>query len=170
LDPAVSLQERSIYDGRHRLVFRCHLNQNFKVPEDLINLNRWENPVYAETINRRYEFPIAYRFLAERDSDQPVKALSFELYDRDVDPWEINNLWGNPEYKSTGVRLVRKLKAWAIETNDNYMDTKILEQALNDLENGTEMAEGGGSTCFIDTATHGSKETITDGKFSCSGH
>ena len=153
-DPDIALQERSIFDGSYRLVFRDHLNRTFMKPADNTDFELWKNPVYEETIKQRNEFPDEYQLLAERDSDQPVRALSFELYDRNTDPWETNNLYGQPEYESISKRLIKKLNEWVIETDDRYVNATVLETELQYLESATLATGDGGSSCFIITTTH----------------
>ena len=150
-DTAVDLQERCIFDGRYRLLFRNHLEKTYKVPADVKNLSVWNNPVYEETILRRAEYPLEYGFLAQRDSSQPGTAPPFELYDTALDPWEINNVYGDPEYKTVSVQLIQELLNWVLETNDRYVEAAVLETELNRIENGSDRTGGSGSTCFVGT-------------------
>ncbi len=41
-----------------------------------------------------------------------------ELYDLELDPFETNNLAGNPEYKEILVQMRNELRKWLMETND----------------------------------------------------
>ncbi|MDA0838717.1 MAG: sulfatase-like hydrolase/transferase [Planctomycetota bacterium] len=41
-----------------------------------------------------------------------------ELYDTETDPWEINNLSGNPEYAETLIRMRKALDDWRDEVGD----------------------------------------------------
>lgn len=42
------------------------------------------------------------------------------LYDREQDPWEMNNLYGNPEYADIQAVLEKRLKEWIDFTNDPF--------------------------------------------------
>jgi arylsulfatase A-like enzyme len=54
------------------------------------------------------------------------------LYDRETDPWEMNNLAGRPEFAGTQAEMEARLQQWMAETDDPFdtgerdVDTGIL--------------------------------------------
>ncbi len=124
------MQERSIYDGRYRLVYREGVDK----PRDMnADLWRWQwrpsprNRTYAETIRRRNEYPQAYELLRQVFPQKlSGKPPPLELYDRDNDPWELENLAGRAEYAPVVARLRAALAQWATRTDDRYIDRQSL--------------------------------------------
>ncbi len=120
--PGSALQERSIFDGRFRLIFRDHLQKRYIVPGDNREVSPWGNPVYAEIIKRKGEFPAQYAMLAQRDSDLEGNAPMAEFYDTSTDPWEVKDLWNSQNHNEDKNRLIRALADWGRETGDRYLD------------------------------------------------
>ncbi|QDU88027.1 Choline-sulfatase [Pirellulimonas nuda] len=122
------IQERTIFDGRYRLVYREKINAPCQVNVDLW----WDDygktgnaPTYSEIIARRTEFPDKFRLLAKVNNGQfQTKPPQFELYDQsagDVD--NLKNLADRSDLQATQNRLFAALRRWAIETDDR--DTSL---------------------------------------------
>ncbi len=129
--PGSALQERSIFDGRFRLIYRDHMQWRYIVPGDNREVNLWENPVYAEIIQRKSEFPIQYSMLAQRDSNLEGDAPMAEFYDTSTDPWEVNDLWKSQNQTEDKNRLILALVDWARETGDTYLDYTKIEKTVS---------------------------------------
>jgi N-sulfoglucosamine sulfohydrolase len=118
--PNDGIQERSVFDGRWKLIYRENVAQNWRqVNADSRLFKTWGNRTYAETIRVKNQFPAAYRVLAEMDPQNlggPVRSI--ELYDLKKDPDEMQNLAESPVHRGERVRLVDALRRWAVETND----------------------------------------------------
>lgn len=119
---------RSITDGRYRYIWtlRHEIVPDFPIdqyatdpvfrekpkgpawmPWDATPSTLWENNAFEEIIFHKAEFPEAYRLLKET-----FFRPEFELYDLEKDPFEMNNLAGNPEYRSVVKRMDKTLKKW----------------------------------------------------------
>ena len=131
------MQERSVFDGRYKLIYR---NQN--VGERDVNSDlkffvlelpdgrrlQWHNRVYDEIVKEKDEFPDAYRRLTEIDPQTyGVTLPTFELYDTEADPDEFDNLAGKPEVAEIESRLRGVLSAWVRDTDDRYVDASDIE-------------------------------------------
>ncbi len=57
-------------------------------------------------------------------SDPP----EFEFYDLANDPWEFNNVAGQPEYKEAQERLAAALLEWRKRTDDPFLDPEFLDK------------------------------------------
>ena len=148
-DDGEGVQERCIYDGRWKLIYRENRTEPRLVIPGLKkdpnpNSPYQDNRVYDEISSRREEFPEAFRLLAAIDNGvfMPEEALPmFELYDRGEDPWELNNLADNPGHRNTLKRLLAQLQLWSVQTDDKYTvlkalsaDTETLLQQLAAIE------------------------------------
>ncbi len=51
-----------------------------------------------------------------------------ELYDISKDPWELNNLADNPEYRSVKESLLKELQAWMDQQGDKGNETEMLAE------------------------------------------
>ncbi|MEM1210375.1 MAG: sulfatase [Planctomycetota bacterium] len=130
------MQERSAFDGRWKLIFRDKPNEARVVNSDLEHFELrladgrvlpWRNRVYRDIVERRNEFPDAYRWLARIDHKKfGVRLPRFELYDLQDDPWEFNNLASDPRYASQLTRLKRVLRDHLRATSDRYVDLSLL--------------------------------------------
>ena len=107
-DDGEGMQERCVYDGRWKLIYRENRAEPRQVNADLKYLRHPKNNlyhgnrVYDEIVNRRDEFPDAFHYLAQIDNGAliPGKELpTFELYDLKSDPWELKNLAEDPAHK-----------------------------------------------------------------------
>jgi len=147
-DDGEGMQERCVYDGRWKLIYRENCTEPRQVNADLKyfhdprpNAPYQGNRVYGEIVNRREEFPEAFRYLAFIDNGvlMPGEALPmFELYDLSEDPWELNNLAKDPAHQDQLKRLLEELQRWSVRTDDRYTvlkslstDTKTLLRQLN---------------------------------------
>lgn len=117
--PEIGMQERSVYDGRHRLIWREHPELPRDVNADLRDRKPWGNRTYAETRARRREQPLPWRLLGEIDNGRlggsPPRV---ELYDTREDPDEIRDLASDPAHRETLRRLLGALREWAERTGD----------------------------------------------------
>lgn len=126
------MQERSVFDGRWKLIFRNSTTKPRTVNSDLkywlLELNDgrklgWRNRVYDEIVRRKDEFPDAYRMLSEIDNRSLNGRLeSYELYDTLNDPNEFSNLARNPEHRGELRRLKRTLRQWVERTDGRFLD------------------------------------------------
>ena len=111
-DDGEGMQERCVYDGRWKLIYRENRTEPRQVNADLKFFRHPEpngpyqgNRVYGEIADRRDEFPEAFRYLALTDNGElmPGEPLPmFELYDLVADHWELTNLAGD---RTTSRRL-----------------------------------------------------------------
>jgi N-sulfoglucosamine sulfohydrolase len=135
-DDGKGLQERCVYDGRWKLIYRENRSEPRQVNADLKYFNDPRpnapyqgNRVYGEIVSRRAEFPEAFRYLALIDNGvlMPGEALPmFELYDLSEDPWELNNLADNATHQNELRRLLQQLQRWSVQTDDKYTVLKSL--------------------------------------------
>jgi N-sulfoglucosamine sulfohydrolase len=142
-DDGEGMQERCIYDGRWKLIYRENRSEPRQVNADLKyfkdprpNAPYQGNRVYDEILSRREEFPEAFRLLALIDNGvlMPGEALPmFELYDRNEDPWELNNLADDPGHRNTLKRLLAQMQLWSVETDDKYTVLKALSSNTETL-------------------------------------
>jgi N-sulfoglucosamine sulfohydrolase len=135
-DDGEGMQERCVFDGRWKLIYRENRTEPRQVNADLKyfhdprpNAPYQGNRVYDEIANRRKEFPEAFRYLALIDNGvlMPGEALPmFELYDLSEDPWELNNLAEDPAHQHELKRLLEPLQRWSVQTDDKYTVLKAL--------------------------------------------
>jgi N-sulfoglucosamine sulfohydrolase len=125
--PNDGLQERSVTDGRWKLIYREKVETRWRqVNDDTRMLKTWGNRTYAETIRLKDEFPEAYRVLREMDPqnlDGQIPKL--ELYDWKSDPDEMNNLAGQEKFQSHQQRLLDQLQQWKIRTKDESIELSV---------------------------------------------
>ncbi|MEM6504319.1 MAG: sulfatase [Planctomycetota bacterium] len=130
------MQERSVFDGRWKLIFRNSTTKPRTVNSDLkywlLELPDgrkigWHNRVYDEIVKRKDEFPDAYRMLAEIDNKSLKGRLeSYELYDTLNDPNEFENLAKEPAHRSELRRLKAVLREWVQRTDGRFLDGKAI--------------------------------------------
>lgn len=100
---------RSIANKRYRYamnfmphrIYGQHLNYLWRAP----SVRAWERDYKSGKCNE-----IQSRFWNTKSVE--------ELYDMQADPWEINNLAGNPEFDSVRNAMRNELKNWMLETRD----------------------------------------------------
>lgn len=120
-------QERSIYDGEFRLVYRHDLHANRQVNVDLWqnknnpNANvQYATAAYREIVANSTTYKDEFEMLAQvhnwRFNSAPPQ---FELYQTASDTWEMNDLADSPQHRATWNRLYTALRVWAHETDDN---------------------------------------------------
>ena len=142
-DDGEGMQERCVYDGRWKLIYRENRTEPRQVNADLKYFNDPRpnapyqgNRVYGEIADRREEFPEAFRLLALIDNGVllPGAALPmFELYDLSEDLWELNNLADDPGHRNTLKRLLEQLQLWSAQTDDKYTVLKSLSADTDTL-------------------------------------
>ena len=107
---------RSVRDGRWSYIRNLHPENPFQ--------NVMNNNPKAEY------FPSWRQRAAEGDADAVAKVARYdrrppeELYDRDADPLELNNLAENPEYAETKARLSARLDEWMEQQGDRGRATE----------------------------------------------
>ena len=126
------MQERSVFDGRWKLIFRNSTTKPRTVNSDLkywvLNLPDgrkigWRNRVYDEIVRRKDEFPGAFRMLAEIDNKAHQAELpAYELYDTESDPNEFKNLADDPRHQSELRRLKTVLRRWVKRTDNRFLN------------------------------------------------
>jgi N-sulfoglucosamine sulfohydrolase len=118
--PNDGMQERSVSDGRWKLIYRENIETNWRqVNADLKESKPWGNRSYAETIRVKDQFPEAFRVLAEMDPQSlGGKVPQLELYDLTTDPDEMVNLAENPNFRQQRDRLYQALRRWTQDTGD----------------------------------------------------
>jgi N-sulfoglucosamine sulfohydrolase len=137
------MQERCVYDGRWKLIYRENRTEPRQVNADLKYFTDPRpkapyqgNRVYGEIVSRREEFPEAFRYLARTDNGvlMPGEALPmFELYDRGEDPWELKDLAEDRNHQDELKRLLGQLQRWSVETDDKYTLLKSLSADTDTL-------------------------------------
>ena len=118
--PNPGMQERSVFDGRWKLIYRENTAGNWRqVQADAKEFKPWGNRTYAETVRVKAEWPEAYRILTEMDPQSLGGTTpALELYDLSTDPDEMHNLAGQPGSAAEQGRLLATLATWARETGD----------------------------------------------------
>ncbi len=122
--PNDGMQERSISDGRWKLIYRERVESRWRqVNADLKDAKPWGNRSYAETVRVKQQFPEAYRVLAEMDPQSlGGNVPQLELYDLRADPDEMKNLVADSQYQTQRDRLYAALRQWVTETPDAAVD------------------------------------------------
>ena len=115
------MQERSVFDGRWKLIYRENLQPAWRqVNADSKEFKIWGNRTYAETVIHKDKFPEPYRILAEMDPQSlSGKVPAIEFYDLKSDPDEMRNLAGAAESQPKLKRLYAALRKWVDETADS---------------------------------------------------
>lgn len=131
------MQERSVFDGRFKMIYRENADQPRDVNSDLkyfvLNLPDgrkipWRNRVYDEIVRKKDQFPEQYRRLTEIDRQTyGVKLPAFELYDTDADPAEFNNLAEDDAYADDLQRLQDVMRKWVEQTQDSYVTASKID-------------------------------------------
>lgn len=118
--PNDGIQERSVFDGRWKLIYRENVSQAWRqVNADSRQFKTWGNRTYADTVRLKDRFPMQFRILAEMDPQNlGGKVPEVELYDLQSDPDELNNLVLSGEHAAETERLFVKLREWVKLTQD----------------------------------------------------
>lgn len=114
------MQERSVFDGRWKLIYRENLVPPWRqVNADSKEFKIWGNRTYDETVKHKAEFPEQYRILTEMDPQNlDGKVNAIELYDLKSDPDEMRNLASDPQHLPELKRLYSALRKWVETTSD----------------------------------------------------
>ena len=125
------MQERSIFDGRFKLIYRENRDRPRDVNTDLKyfvfvapngNKYPWHNRVYDEIVKNKDEYPKQFALLEQIDPQSfGVTPPKFELYDTQSDPDEFENVSGESAYAADEARLKGELRQWLIDTNDRFV-------------------------------------------------
>lgn len=112
--------DRSIYDGRYRLVYMPDA-AGTSMAADNRDFDPWRNRVYSHIRDNKDSpgFELFYRLLDLADSQLPMfQRPRFELFDTQADPGELNDLYGNPAHADAQNRLLGELRSWMEQTAD----------------------------------------------------
>lgn len=116
------MRERSVYDGRFRLIYRDKPELPRIVNADITEWEHWGNRTYAETIAKQEQFPFQFELLRQIDNTQlKGRPLAEELYDVKSDRYEVKNLIDDPNFDKTELRLKGYLYEWARRTGDHSL-------------------------------------------------
>jgi N-sulfoglucosamine sulfohydrolase len=108
---------RAIRDHRYKLIH--NLLAGSAKPSTRID----GDPAYGVSRESRYDgTPVRQAF--DTFADPP----EYELYDLQMDPFEFQNVAGNPEYKEIQKRLMRALIEYRNQTNDPFRDSAFLKE------------------------------------------
>jgi len=118
--PNDGMQERSLSDGRWKLIYRENVEHPWRtVQDDSKFWTTWGNRTYDETVRLKDKFPEHYRILAELDPQTlGGKVPALELYDLQSDPDEMHNLVGDQKHRAVLDRLYAALRQWVRDTDD----------------------------------------------------
>ena len=116
--------QRTVRDARYKLIHNLQPGQ--------------ENPGYDFTQRRFFSglqsvleaAPISVRESYRRMRVPP----EYELYDLDQDPYEFDDLAGNPANKETLGRLTQELHAWRVRTRDPLLKKENLTRLKEEIE------------------------------------
>lgn len=131
--PNDGMQERSVYDGRWKLIYREKVEAAWRqVNADSRQFKVWGNRTYAETVRLKEQFPVQYRILAEMDPQNLHAAVpKLELYDLKSDPDEMQNLSDDGQHAVVKAKLLNALCEWVEETEDTSLSIDAIKTQLN---------------------------------------
>ncbi|QDU88026.1 Choline-sulfatase [Pirellulimonas nuda] len=137
-------QERSIYDGQHRLIYRHDLNSARQVNVDVWktknnpNSNfQYATQSYREIVQNSAQYPQEFEMLAQVHNGRFNTAPpQFELYHTAGDVWETSDLMDNPAQRATWNRLHTALRAWAVRTEDQDTPLQTLAAEGDSVSDG----------------------------------
>jgi N-sulfoglucosamine sulfohydrolase len=126
----VGMQERAIYDGRYRLIYRERVHGPRQFNEDLWRWQAWGNRAYDETIAQKENFPAQYELLRQLHPQRlGGKPPVLELYDVKNDPFELRNIAADATQAAILERLRRGLMEWVVTVGDPFLQTNLLAEA-----------------------------------------
>lgn len=132
--PNDGMQERSVFDGRWKLIYRERVATRWRqVNADSRLPKPWGNRTYDETRRVKDQFPEPFRVLQEMDPQNlGGNVPRVELYDLDNDADEMQNLASHPGHQSHKNRLLSELAKWVDETKDSSVNPHaFLSSAAN---------------------------------------
>lgn len=100
---------RSIRSDRYRLIHNAYIHLPFGSPADVSESPSWR-ALYQRKVNGTLTPEQALLFQSPR--------AEIEFYDLQEDPWELNNLAGEPEYRDLLRDHFEQLAQWREATND----------------------------------------------------
>jgi len=101
---------RVVRERRYKLIWNIAHGLDYPFASDL-----WAASTWQATIEQ------GEKYYGKRTVDAYIHRPKFELYDLKNDPYEVDNLAGNPRHKGTLTRLQTKLKAFQKRTNDPWI-------------------------------------------------
>ncbi|MEM9185133.1 MAG: sulfatase [Planctomycetota bacterium] len=120
------MQERSVYDGRYRLIYREGINKPRDFNADLRywvtpgpGKAPWHNRSFDSIVANKDKFPLEYRLLDETCTQlREFQPAELELYDVTADPFEVDNLVDAPRAQPARARLLAALVDHISRTGD----------------------------------------------------
>jgi N-sulfoglucosamine sulfohydrolase len=113
---------RAIYDGNFYLIKNLKPDKSYLLPADLYEGNApWGNLSYPAIIKKKEKVPEYYKKIKELEENRPP----YELYNMSLDPGQMNNVFGEPEYNEIQKKLLLKLQQWQEETGDTILNEMI---------------------------------------------
>jgi N-sulfoglucosamine sulfohydrolase len=110
-------QARTIFDGRFWYVRRNGKARMAGKPEDNYEQKVWENFSYSAIIAGKTEYPFQYSLMRSSEDKPPNE----ELYDMHSDPWNMHDLFKNPDYKFALEKMRKIMDLQIYKTNDGQM-------------------------------------------------
>lgn len=126
--------EYNVHSNHNPYPQRAVRNARYKLIHNL--LRGQENPGYAFT-NGRFlsaDSAIAAATPAVRRAyHRMATPPKYELYDLESDPYEWNNLFGNPDYGAISNRLRVTLEEWQRETGDPMISVQVAQRFFDEV-------------------------------------
>ena len=118
--PNDGIQERCVFDGRWKLIYRENVEKAWRqVNADTREVKPWGNRTYGETLRVKDQFPRQYEILAEMDPQNlGGRVRELELYDLQNDSEEMNDLATIAKFAPERERLLEALANWCEQTKD----------------------------------------------------
>jgi len=118
--------QRTVRDSRYKLIHNLlysEVNPNYQFA-----LDKFHN---TDEFNKELELAPEEVRAAYRNHQAPPE---FELYDLENDPFEFNNLAGDPSVNHILEKLKEKLKQWQEHTNDPLLQTENLQKLKAEVD------------------------------------
>ncbi|WP_168565433.1 sulfatase family protein [Crateriforma spongiae] len=113
---------RAIRDSRYKLIHNLLPGRDVQARMD-------GDPSISESRDRD-AIPAVFEAGYQRFADAP----EYELFDLAADPWELNNLAGDPALADVQQRLTGALRQWQDETEDPLRDPEVIQRFIRNAE------------------------------------